>query len=76
MKQANFYSKYVFIAVVALVPLCYFLYLQHNENRSIEAYLTKYHVEALPVNRESAVRISQLIRSNFNIDKRNFKTLH
>ena len=60
---------------VTLVPSIYFAYMQIQENRIIDHYLFSNNLTGLPINKETAVRVSDQVRSDFNIREKSFVAL-
>jgi hypothetical protein len=58
-----------------LPPGCYF-HRQADEDRIVRHYLAQNGLAGLPLSKESAVRISQQVRRDFEVDERHFKALN
>lgn len=61
--------------LTALSPTGYYLLRQAEEDRVVRDYLEQNGLAGLPRSKESAVRISQQVRRDFEIDESRFKTL-
>jgi hypothetical protein len=62
--------------LAALVPAGYYYREQANEDRIVREYLAQNGLAGLPLSKESAVRISQQVRRDFETDERRFKALN
>lgn len=71
---------YIYLAaalwLLALLPAGYYFHRQADEDRIVRNYLAQNGLAGLPLSRESAVRISQQVRKDFEIDERRFKALN
>jgi hypothetical protein len=62
--------------VLALLPAGYYFHKQADEDRIVRDYLARNGLAGLPLSKESAVRISQQVRKDFEVDERRFKALN
>ena len=79
MERRKITNKYLSLLLLAwlilLTPTGYYLYKQHIEDTAVTAYLEENGFSDLPISKETAIRISNQIRNEFNIDEKSFKTL-
>lgn len=64
------------LLLAGLVPATYHLLRQIEEDRVVERYLAANGLAGLPVTRDTAIRISDQVRRDFNTDERSFKVLN
>jgi len=67
--------KFLIPVLVTLVFPVYYLSLQIQENQLIDKYLSKNDLADLPLTKETAVRVSDQVRRDFNIQTNTFKSL-
>lgn len=61
---------------ITMIPCMYYIVSQVRENMIIDKYLEFHDLTNLSISKESAVRISDDIRSNFNIKQSTFTALN
>lgn len=76
MNNLKKYYLALFLAwLVTLSPSTYYLHMQAQENNIIDQYLLSHNLNGLPISKESAVRISDEIRKDFNTKEISFVAL-
>jgi hypothetical protein len=75
-KQRQYRVVMALIWLVALFPSMYFVYLQFQENDIVDEYLSQNGLDGLPVDKETAIRISDQVREDFNVDESSFTALN
>lgn len=60
---------------VTLIPSMYYAYTQVQENRIVDDYLSSNDFIGLPVSKETAIRVSDQVRSDFNTKESSFVAL-
>lgn len=60
---------------LALIPSAHYAYRQLQENRIVDHYLNSRGLASLPVSKASAIRVSDQIRSDFNVKRSSFVAL-
>ena len=76
MFQRLRYVSLIFgIWVITLLPSFYYLYQQANEENIIEAYLVDNKLTEMSLSKESAIKVADQVRSDFNTERSTFKAL-
>ena len=75
-------NKIIKITVLLLVtfsflsiPALYYILKQEHENDIVDAYLTQHGLVNLPLTRETALKVSEQVRVDFNVKEKTFKSL-
>lgn len=63
------------VMLVALIPSFYYLIQQWKENRIVYGYIHEHGFDELPANKESAIKVSEQVIADFNVDLSTFKVL-
>ena len=66
----------ILIWALTLLPSLHYAYKQVEENRIVDHYLYSNKLIGLPINRTSAVRVSDQVRRDFNIQESSFVALN
>ncbi len=61
---------------ITLMPSMYFAYRQVQENKIVDQYLSSNNLNGKSITKETAVRVSDLVRKDFNINKNTFAALN
>lgn len=69
------FLKYFLFLAVLTMPGISFLFLQHKENISIDNYLVNAGLVGQEVSKQTAIRVAQKIRQDFNTDIEAFEAL-
>ena len=72
--KKHFYMM-ILIGGIALLPSLYFAYLQMQENKIVDEYLSLNNFVGLPLTKETAVRISNQVKQDFNTNESSFVAL-
>lgn len=71
--------KYIFVLIlvwlITLTPSMYYAYRQVQENFIVEQYLSLNNMTGLPINKATAVHVSNQVRKDFNINEKTFVAL-
>ncbi len=65
----------IIILTLSILPGGYYFYLQVHEDKDVSAYLEENKLMSLPLTMETAIKVSDQVRKDFNIDEKTFKTL-
>ncbi len=71
MRRTRRYA--VMLIVAACLPTTYYLSLQWQEEQAMEQYLESLGLGDAPVTRETALRVSQAVRSDFEVNEAQFQ---
>lgn len=63
------------LLLAGLAPAAYWFMQQTEEDRVVDRYLEANGLAGLPLSRDTAIRVSDQVRRDFNTDERSFKTL-
>src|SRR3989304_4043142 len=61
--------------MVTLLPSIYYAYMQVQEDKIVDHYLYSNNLIRLPISRETAVRVSDRVRKDFNVLESTFVAL-
>ena len=67
--SVGYFPFLLILWAIALIPFAYYSFLQSEEEKFISEYLAENQLTDLAITKESAVRVSQQIRSDFNVDR-------
>ena len=72
----KYYLVLSLTCAIALLPSMYYAYRQVEENRIVDRYLSSNNLVGYPVSKETAVRVSNQVRTDFNIKETSFVALN
>lgn len=79
MNKANatgrYYLALTLVWLVSLLPAMFYGYKQIREDSIVDLYLLDNELNGLPLNRQTAIRISDQVRNDFNVNEDTFTTL-
>lgn len=75
MSRLRHRSLTLVIWVITLLPAFYYFYQQVLEDNVVEAYLVDNKLTGMPLSKESAFKVSDQVRSDFNTDRSTHKVL-
>ncbi len=68
--------RLIVVWAIAFLPSMYYAYMQVQENKIVDQYLSSNNLIGLPINKETAVRVSNQVRNDFNIKESSFVALN
>lgn len=74
--RKQYYLAIISIWAITLLPFMYYAYMQVQENMIVDQYLSSAKLVGLPISKETAVRVSNQVRKDFNINESSFGTLN
>jgi hypothetical protein len=75
-KQKQHLAVLTLVGVIALLPSMYYAYMQIEENKIVDHYLSQNKLGGLPVSKETAIRVSDQVRDDFNVNESSFTALN
>ncbi len=72
----NKYFVVVALWIVLLLPSAYYGFQQTRENEILDNYISENKLVNLPVNKQTAVLVSEQIRKDFNVNENEFVALN
>ena len=75
-KQKQYRAVLTLIWVLALLPSMYYAYMQIQEDKIVDHYLSQNKLFGLRIGKETAVRVSDQVREDFNVNESSFAALN
>ena len=75
-KQKQYRAVLTLIWVIALLPSMYFAFMQIQENSIVVHYLSQNKLGGLRISKETAIRVSDQVREDFNVNESSFAALN
>lgn len=73
--QKKYFIALILTWTAILIPSMYYAYMQVKENKIVDQYLYLNNLIGLPISKETAVRVSDQVRRDFNVNKSCFVVL-
>jgi hypothetical protein len=74
--RKKYYLVLTLTWTITLLPSMYYAYMQMRENKIVDQYLSSNNLIGLPVSKETAVRVSNQVRNDFNVNNSSFVALN
>ena len=74
--QKKYYLVLILTWTITFLPSMYYAYMQMRENKIVDQYLSSNNLIGLPVSKETAVRVSNQVRNDFNVNNSSFVALN
>ena len=75
-KQRQYRAVLTLTWMLALLPSMYYAYMQMQENAIVDQYLSQNKLGGLPIVKETALRVSDQVREDFNVNENTFAALN
>lgn len=76
MNKKKYFLALILVWGITLIPSIYYAYRQSQEDKIVDRYLSSNNLASLPISKETAVRVSDQVRKDFNTKEGSFAALN